>query len=298
MPELIDDFFAKDFVLSVNGKNQRIISADRETRPLSIVVVVVTSPSNRCFDDLGYFLHDMGLAFWKVLGKDDDVAVVLTDSQGTVERPFLKERHTLPDDLARSQKNSRANFSKGTVDEWATETSDAGPVFPIPALRSASRLLAERPENNDRLILFVNQLENTNVGQASESRQLLNELIDRNIAVSWLGSNSKERDFRLEKVPYGKREYFLGLTSITGGHFQVCRQKSDMFSVLFGSDDKSGQTPEAELKMLLDRTRARYRLKYQPTEQSKNQLPATVGLSKEAANRNVHLDYPKAVNYE
>jgi hypothetical protein len=293
--ELIEDLSSRDIELLVDGKKREIVSFAREKRGLSVVVVVVTTPWTPCFDDLGNNLYLMGRSFTKILDAKDDVAVVLTDNEGTVQRPFGSERSTLEADLSLAEKAARQNSSDGLSDEMGMPTREAGLIYPLSGLDSAVRLFSDKPQGDDRLILFVRHMENTRAGKYDQSRKLLEELLKNNITVGWIGSTAKERSFDADSVEYGSRSYFLGLSSITGGYFQPCRETANLFDVLFGSPNQNRIDPDSELRSFLDRIQLRYRIKFGLDTAAGNPNKVSIAFRDPKSRKNVSLDFPKVI---
>lgn len=291
--KLIEDLSSIDIDLFINGKKTEIKSFTREKRDLSVVVVVVTAPWTPCFDDLSYHLYLLGRGFAKVLDPKDDVAVVLTDEKGTVQRRFGADPGTLEKDLSLAEKEARQNYSDGLSDELGMPNREAGLIYPLSGLDSAVRLFQDRPLSDDRLILFIRHMENTNVGKHNRSKELLEELLKNNITVGWLGTTAKERSVDADSVEYGSRNYFLGLSSITGGYFQPCRETASLFGVLSGSSKQSNVDPDSELRFFLDRIQYRYRIQFSPDSAAGNPSRVSLALRNPKSKKNISLDFPK-----
>lgn len=291
---LIENLLPENFEILVDGKKQSAISARRETRPLSMVVIVVTNPWNNCLDYDGSGLYELGLAFGKVLGSNDEVAIVVSDSEGKTMRDFSRPLDKFPVDFALARKIARENQTYGgTSDDYGNPEHYAGETYPMKALATAVNLLKNAPPENDRLIFFLSSLYNTEVGKAVEAREILNNIVSNKISISWLDNAAPERHFKLRNVPYGKRSFFLGLSSFTGGYFAECRQNTNFFNIFFGSEKQN--SVEADLRALLERTRTRYRLKYAFTDKSKGLVPVQINLL--SVKDKVNLDYPKATTH-
>lgn len=291
--KLVENLSPRDIELLVDGNKTEIVSLVREKRPLSVVVVVVTTPWTPCFDDLGFHLYQMGRSFSKTLAADDDVAVVLTDQGGTVQRGFSQDRKTLETDLSLAEKIARDNYFDSGVDEYAMTRKEGGLIFPLAGLNNAVKLLSERSIAGDRLILFARHMENTRSGERTRSKELLEKLLLNNIAVSWIGSTARERLVDLESVEYGSRNFFLALSNVSGGFFQPCRETASVLELF--KDAKQPDDPDSELRLFLDRIKLRYRIKFNADPKQPGPKQILVTFRNRKFQKKVSLDFPKVI---
>ncbi|HEY0426449.1 MAG TPA: hypothetical protein VGC76_01460 [Pyrinomonadaceae bacterium] len=299
--EIVDNLTAGDFRLYENGRAQKIVSVERETRPLSIVIAFVTNPGS-CPDGLTNNASRLAAAFQKILTANEDLAIVMTDKNGSIVRGFGRAAASLGEDFAKAENIAGKNsFPPVFNDNNPNVNSNGGvyEIYPLPALQMAVKLLRENaPRASRRVILFVNALENTNVGKADAGRALLHDLISEQTTLAWLGSGDDEKSFDLAGAPFGKRKFYLGMTDFSGGESQPCKAQKPVIDLFSKPRPTPSVQAEDELAELLDRLRTRYHISYRSNDAVGDELRG-VRLELNGAGRNdknTLIHYPKAVH--
>ena len=142
-------------------------------------------------------------------------------------------------------------------------------------------------------VLFVRHMENTRAGSRGQSKDLLEKLFLNTITVSWMGSTSSERSFDTKSFEYGSRNYFLGLSSVTGGFFQPCRETASLFDIFTNSSRYND--PNSELRLFLDRVSFRYRIKFSPDPKQMRPKKVSITFRDRKFQKNALLDFPKLI---
>ncbi len=281
--------------LFVDGKREEILDVVRDASHLSLVFVVITNPWG-CIDSHIPFASSR--QFDKTFLKSDDVAIVVSDQRGEIIREFGKDRSSFIDDMAEAVKRANGNSYESFNSETQATEAKAGIVYPMAALRSAVELLKKSPIENEKHIILISDLRNTEVGSSSEARATFSDLVEHQISVSWLLNDPPRKTFSANKISYGKRSYFLDLPFLTGGSFQSCNQRANLWSVIRGRDGDNYSTFEDGIESLLESKRNRYLIKYRQPNTSIEMSHIEVKVSKRSPLKNeLRFTYPKMMQY-
>jgi hypothetical protein len=283
-----------DLVLTVNGLRREITSVKRERRPLSIVIAVMTNPFEGCMTYEGIERYELSEAFTEIINKGDQVAIVVSDPSGTVVRKFSDTANGFYSEFVKAFKIADANKTP-TFDELGISSAEPRYLYPLSALRTATSLLESTPKDNDRMILIMRSIRKPALGKAEESRTVFERLVRADISVSWLNNASGEASYTLKQIPYGKRKLFSGLTSFTGGYFEPCAEKLNLFSVLGGGGKR--HDVKANFTTLIESIRDRYRLTYSYNDTSTHLIPVTLAAKRNAVGT-VEFNYGKATTHD
>jgi hypothetical protein len=286
---IVESLTESDFVLTVNGVRRKIISAKRESRNLSIIVIVLTNPFDTCLTS-GQDVMVEELS--NLLGERDQLGIVVSNREGTVIRELSRISDGPQTEFSRAIEIAERNKTP-TFDELGIQSgSDVGRIYPLIALKTATVLLDKDMSGNDKMILFVRNTRNTVSGSAEEARTIFGEIIRQRISVSWMNDVSARKGYSFPRVPYGSRDFFFSLPSLTGGYLQPCERKADEYSVVWGKGKVYETT--SSVGSIIRSTRDRYRLLFDVDGVSKSDVAVEVRAANHAFEQSM-FNYQKTV---
>ncbi len=285
---------SEDFELRVDGQVKDLVSAEHSLRPLSVVILFITNTSG-CVDSLAPFssVGEVNAVF----GDEDQVAVVVSDEAGTVVRSLSKAGISLSSDLSKAVRIADRNSSESLNLENGTYESKQGLIFAMKGLEAAIRSLNDSPEMNDKVIVFVNDLQNTREGTRNEAQVALSSLVEKKLSVSWLTTRNFDSRFWITRIPYGQRDFFFALPDASGGIVRGCREAKESTPVVWGRSRTEFYSFENDLKKILQTHRNRYTLRFRKDEAQPSVLKSVSISLQKAAPPTFRLVYPRAIKY-
>jgi hypothetical protein len=270
-----------DFEVRLDGQVAEVISAEKSTQPLKIVLLLVTQWAG-CMDSFAPFssLDEID----QVFGGEDQVAIVLSDGGGTVIRDLSKPGISLSSDLTDAIRVASRNSHEDLNLESGIYESKPGLTFPMKGLQASLGLLSRSSGAGDKVIVLVNDLKNSVEGTWEESRNALSTMVEQKVSISWLTTRELGDRFSLAGFPYGRRDFFFGLPDLSGGEVKNCRERNSSL--------------ENNVKDILVRHRDRYRLQLLRNQTSGQSLRSVAVTLKKVGHPGVSLTYPKAIFVE
>lgn len=282
-----------DFSLRIDGQLKEIIDVERSERPLSVVLLFTTNHSN-CLDSLAPFSLAEQVA--EVFRPGDQIAIVVSDSSGSVIRELSSPDRGLTSDLSSAIKIANQNSYQNLNLEYGTYDTRQGLMFPMSGLKSSIRVLQSASTANDKAIVFINDIQNTRVGKREDAIRAHSTLAKENISVSWLTTRDFTSRFSLTKIPYGRRDFFFVLPDASGGIVRECRGTMDSGPVVWGRSRTEYYSFESDLNEILVRHRNRYSLRFL-SGRARDSFRAVAVSLKRATQPSPRLIYPKAIKY-
>lgn len=285
---------SNDFDVLLDGQVAEVISAERSSQPLEIVLLFITNWSG-CVDSLAPFAAIDQIK--SVFGDQDQVAIVVSDGSGTVIRELSKPGISLSSDLTKAIKMASRNFYEDMNLDTGTYDSKPGLTFPMKGLQASLGLFSKSSGTGKKVIVFVNDLQNTREGTQDEAISGFSRLVEEEVSVSWLTTRNFKSRFSITRIPYGRRDFFFTLPSASGGIVRECREAKDSAPVVWGRSRTEYYSFENDLKEILDTHRNRYTLRFRKGESQPRTLRSVSISLKKEAHLNSQLAYPRAVKY-
>lgn len=252
--DVIESLTKNDFRLFEDKREQAILSVTRETRPLSIVAVVMLGQGYRC--EGGGVARDIGSVprvlsiiateLEKNLTSEDELAILITDENGTMIREFGQPLTTLGGDFGQVARISQASQkAMGSSYKGSHRYMGVRVNYVDVALEKAVAYLSKKKKTaNLPVVLFLRDIYNESNPMLKDGyvKSMTAALLQEQILVSWVGYSGLPLWLGLP-VWYGK------LPDLTGGDRESC------LLYLF----------ESEMMAVLERLRTRYRISYVST---------------------------------
>lgn len=285
---------SNDFDVLLDGQVAEVISAERSSHPLKIVLLFITNWSG-CVDSFAPFSTVNQIK--SVFAGDDQVAIVVSDGRGTVTRELSKPEISISSDLTNAIKMASRNFYDDLNLDTGIYDSKPGLTFPMKGLQSSLGLLSKSAGAGKKVIVFVNDLQNTREGTRDEAISGFSRLVEEEISVSWLTTRNFKSRFSMTRIPYGRRDFFFTLPSASGGIVRECREAKDAGPVVWGRSRTEYYSFENDIKEILDTHRNRYTLSFRKGESQPRTLRSVSISLKKEAHLNSQLAYPRAIQY-
>lgn len=268
--KMVENLTIQDFQLFENLREQTISKVERETLPLSIVLIPMIGEGQFC--DTSFFfipnpppsndMSNVADAFQKYLGEDDEFAMILPDKEATILRGFDDSKNDLMNDFAEFRKISDRN--QVTISSETTSTDSMGMsqtstesysgvyvIYAENALdKSLDYLQSQAKEGNRQVIFFLRPFYNLSDLSADRETQLKQTIAKQGTLFNWIGED--------KHVVFGTQfKFFHNLNEMTGSEREPCKllktnELSKIRSVVSG---------------MLSRLRTRYNITYTSNNQ-------------------------------
>lgn len=287
-----------DIELVIDGRRQKILRVFQEERPISLVLVILTSPWETCGEEFPPFLENIETYTKKLFRENDEVGIVVSDQTGRTIREFPADITTFAGDLETALKLARNNKHENFNAEYHSTEYTGGLVYPLKALRSAIDMLSHSPVTNDKVIVFVGGLSNTRTGDTAEVRELFQELLTNNINFNWLAKRQYSSRFDPKRIRFGNRQFYMELPEATGGYLNRCNQKKDDYRTVWGRGKLDHTSLEEDLGSILNKIRSRHRVIYDRDHPTGRMIEVRLSVSRPGvSNGPGYPVYPRVLVY-
>lgn len=247
----VENLTTSDFRLFEDGREQTILSVERETRPLSIVAVVTLGRGPYCEGQVkkttvSKTMDILAQAFTQALRPEDQLALIITDEDATMLRSFAAAPVSIAEDFAKVGPISDANdksFSGISLPRTITSHKGVEKNYVEQAVRKAIAYLKQNKRSDNRsVVLFMRDIYHASSISFDAQQEVNASLLEGGVIVGDLG------------VAFAN--YYNELPGLTGGDKESCY-------IFVKATDSA--IPTATVSAMLDRLRTRYRITYNST---------------------------------
>ncbi len=268
--KMVENLTAQDFQLFENLREQNISKVERETQPLSIVLIPMLGEGQYC--DTSFFIipnsppsNDMSKvadAFHKYLGEDDEFAMILPDKDATILRGFNVSNDDLMNNFAEFRRIS--DRSQVTISNETSSTDSMGMMqtstesysgvrvnYAENALdKSLGYLQTQAKEGNRQVVFFLRPFYNLSDLAADRETQLKQTIARQGTLFNWIGED--------KYITVGTQfKFFHDLNEMTGSEREPCK--------LLKSNNVTNI--QSVVSGMLSRLRTRYTITYTSNNQ-------------------------------